>query len=215
MSWQYAGAALWMMVLIEWAHIVSPVVLAWSHPGLRQIALSRPVETLLLPAIGFASCILGPFAVVQWTRYAWHCWHFGSQHYGVCRLLGWRVNRWAIVIPTAGIMASVFVIHLTWWRWLVIIAIDLQHWLVDVGLSTVVARWRWAFLGALIILGVAGLYWKTIQLHYQDILMLTMKARWGLDVTHYLYSRWVWKLSDPEVRAMIGKELFGAKAIRP
>jgi hypothetical protein len=29
-------------------------------------------------------------------------------------------------------------------------------------------------------------------------------ARMGLGFVHFLYDRWIWKLSDPQVRATIG-----------
>jgi hypothetical protein len=32
-------------------------------------------------------------------------------------------------------------------------------------------------------------------------------ARIGLGFVHFLYDRWLWKLSDPRVRATIGRDL--------
>ena len=36
-------------------------------------------------------------------------------------------------------------------------------------------------------------------------------ARVGLDFVHILQDRWIWKLSDPRMRATIGRDLFGQK----
>jgi hypothetical protein len=36
--------------------------------------------------------------------------------------------------------------------------------------------------------------------------------RIGLGFVHFLYDRWVYKLSDPQVRAIIGRDIFRAAA---
>lgn len=35
-------------------------------------------------------------------------------------------------------------------------------------------------------------------------------GRLGLGFVHFLYSRWVWKFSDPRVRATISRDLLAA-----
>jgi hypothetical protein len=40
-----------------------------------------------------------------------------------------------------------------------------------------------------------------------------LTARWGLGFVHFLYSRWVWNISDPKIRATIGRGIFSADAV--
>jgi hypothetical protein len=61
-TWTPAGIALFAFAIVaEQAHVASPIVLAWSHPVLRQIALSRPLATMLLPALAVFDALVTPF----------------------------------------------------------------------------------------------------------------------------------------------------------
>ena len=197
MTWHQAGIALFGFAIIcEQAHVISPIVLAWSHPKLRRIALSRPIETLLLPAIAIAGALASPFMVVWWIYWVWNIYHFGAQHYGVSRLLGWRVPRWICVGGTAAIMVGgPLLIHWGWWRWVALVVIDFQHWLVDIGLSSWVSRKRWVFVVGLAALGCVGLAWKAPRADHIATLAvpLIIQARWGVGIAHFIYSRWVWR----------------------
>jgi hypothetical protein len=217
MTWEQAGIALFALaILCEQAHVASPIVLAWSHPGLRQIALSRPVETMLLPVIAIAAALAAPFMVIWWVYWTWNIYHFGAQHYGVCRIFGLRVPLWACIGGTAAIMVGgPWLIHDEWWRWFSLVAINFNHWLVDISLSSRVSRYWWLFLGFVLVLGCVGLAWKWPSSDHintyaanKNALLTIMQARWGVGIVHFLYSRWVWKLSDPQVRATIGQDLF-------
>jgi hypothetical protein len=138
MTWQQAGIALFAFaILCEQAHVASPIVLAWSHPGLRQIALSRPIETMLLPIIAVIGVLLAPFMLIWWVYWSWNIYHFGAQHYGVFRIFGVRAPKWLCVGGTAILMAGVpWLIHAGSWRWFALFALDFNHWLVDIGLSS-------------------------------------------------------------------------------
>ena len=99
-------------------------------------------------------------------------------------------------------------------------------WLVAIGLSSHVhARDRSAvvFSAALIGFGTivfallfialpfCGLYSTSGPAPLPWWVRATIPAvslRLGLGFVHFLYDRWLWKLSDPMVRAMIGKDLF-------
>jgi hypothetical protein len=89
-------------------------------------------------------------------------------------------------------------------------AILLNHQLAAIGLSSHV----WAnhskrspiwFSGALLIFG-SGVAWLILHAPTWTIMVMV-----GLRVTagfvHFLYERWIYNLSDPQVRATIGKEL--------
>jgi hypothetical protein len=48
-----------------------------------------------------------------------------------------------------------------------------------------------------------------------SITTVVIASRVSLGFVESLYDRWIWKFSDPEVRATIGKDLFAAPAILP
>jgi hypothetical protein len=212
MSWEQAGIALFAFAIVcEQAHVVSPIVLAWSHAGLRRIALSRPVGTMVLPALAICGALLAPFMVTWWVYWLWNIYHFGAQHYGVCRIFGARVSKWLCVGGTAAVMAGgPWLIHAGWVKWFMLVAIDFNHWLVDIGLSSRVSRYWWLFLPAVVALGCTGLLWKVPRSDHIATMFVPwiIKARWGIGIAHFLYSRWRWTLSDPKVRATIGGDIF-------
>jgi hypothetical protein len=168
---------------------------------------------MLLPIVAVIAALLAPFMVTWCVYWLWNIYHFGAQHYGVCRIFGLRVPRWLCVSGTAAIMAGgPLLIHAGWWRWLTLVAIDFNHWLVEIGLSSRVSRCWWLFLGCVLALGCVGFLWKVPRADGIATMFVPwiIKARWGVGIAHFLYSRWVWKLSDPRVRATIGKDLFAS-----
>jgi hypothetical protein len=212
MTWEQAGIVLFAFAIVcEQAHVASPIALAWSHPGLRRIALSRPVETVLLPVIAVSAALAAPFMLIWWVYWLWNIYHFGAQHYGVCRIFGARVPKWFCIGGTAVIMAAgPLLIHAGWWRWFMLVAIDFNHWLVDIALSSRVSRCRWLFIAGVAALGCIGFAWKLPRVDGIATMFMPwiIKARWGVGIAHFLYSRWVWKLSDPQVRATIGRDFL-------
>jgi hypothetical protein len=211
-TWTQAGFALFTFAIVcEHGHVVSPIVLAWSHPGLRKIALERPIETMLLPVLAICCMLMLPMWWAGAIYWPWNIYHFGAQHYGVGRLLGWRTSRWWCVGVTAAIMAGgPLLIHDEWMRWFFLFAIDFNHWLVDIGLSSRVSRRWWLFLAAVAALGCIGFTFQAPRTDHNATRAIpwVIQARWGVGIAHFLYSRWVWKLSDPRVRATIGKDLW-------
>jgi hypothetical protein len=197
MTWTQAGMALFAVAIVcEQGHVMSPILLAWSHPGLRQIALSRPIETMLLPVLAVIGALAAPFMIIWWVYWLWNLYHFGAQHYGVSRLLRWRGSRWWYVGITAAILGGgSFLIHAWWWKWLMLVAIDFNHWLIDIGLSSRVSRCWWLFLVVVAAFGCIGFAWlapradhiATRNIHW------VIQARWGVGIVHFLYSRIVWK----------------------
>jgi hypothetical protein len=213
MSGGQVGIALFAFAIVcEQAHVASPIVLAWSHPGLRQIALARPVETMLLPVVAVSAALLAPFIVIWWVYWIWNIYHFGAQHYGVARIFGLRVPKWLCVGATAALMVGMPFLHTTWWYWVSIFAIDFNHWLVDIGVSSRVSRHCWLFIAAVGVLGCVGFTWKTPHADHIATVAVPwiIHARWGFGIAHFLYSRWIWKLSDPQVRATIGQDLLAS-----
>jgi hypothetical protein len=207
MTLEQAGILLFgFAILCEQAHVASPIVLAWSHPGLRRIALSRPIETMLLPALAIIGALLSPFWLIWWVYWVWNIYHFGAQHYGVSRICGLRVPKWVCVGGTAVLMAGVpLIIHTGWWQWVTLVAIDFNHWLVDIGLSSRVSKSWWIFLAPVLCLGCIGFAWKIPRADHIATLAIpwVIQARWGVGIVHFIYSRWVWRLSDPHIRTIM------------
>jgi hypothetical protein len=93
--------------------------------------------------------------------------------------------------------------------------LSMNHWLVSIGLAShVYCRQRRCspllFLVALAILG--GLIFIALFVNPHTLVMhiaaLAIALRLGLGFVHFLYDRWLYKFSDPEVRAAIGRDIF-------
>jgi hypothetical protein len=91
-----------------------------------------------------------------------------------------------------------------------LVAFSVNHWVVDIALSARVTKHYWLFLGiVLVFLGPMGFLWITPTSYGMLIypIPIIMGARMGLGFVHFLYSGWIWKLSNPKVRVMIGQAL--------
>jgi hypothetical protein len=67
----------------------------------------------------------------------------------------------------------------------------------------------WRFIGAISLLGFAG--WQAFRWGMATSVpaaTVAMSLYAWLGIWHFLQDRWVWKLSNPQVRAAIGKDLF-------
>ena len=77
------------------------------------------------------------------------------------------------------------------------------HWLADIGLSSRVARWHWAFISAVLAVGVAWLLLRNGPLSVRLVPQILV-IRSGIGMVHFIYSARIWKLSDPQIRAVVG-----------
>ena len=160
------------------------------------------------------------FLILTVTYLWWNAWHFGSQHFGIASLLGWRSGpRWLrraiLIIPTMALMltslmsaASIIVI-------LMAEIISFLHWITDIVLSTLARRRSLLLilLGAILLVGASGFVWKTLTTdpHLCGIapactavrsIPILLGLRCGLGFWHFLMSRWVWQHSSPIVREL-------------
>jgi hypothetical protein len=143
-----------------------------------------------------------------------------------CGMLG-REIRVGFCLPRfVFILADGLGLALIWWQPIIGMAVySLNHWLVAIGLSSHVYAgrrfpggrppWRavargWAFALAMLMVGAAGYLWliPTPGGTLLRAIPIVVSARLGLGLVHFVYDRWVWKLSDPRVRATIGRDLF-------
>jgi hypothetical protein len=131
----------------------------------------------------------------------------------------------AIFILTYG-LGLILIFHFGLWGFAII---ALNHWLVAIGIASHIhARSQgpgvrgqgrsWLF--ALAVMGVGFALFCALFVDFTKVpthglstaaLSFTVTAvsiRLGLGFVHFLYDRWLYKLSDPQVRATIGKDVF-------
>ncbi len=223
-----------LAIVLDHAHLVCPIWLGWSNRGFRQVMLERPEKFILLPVL----CIIGALLIGEHSTTThdpafralvvvyiwWNAWHFGSQHFGVASLVGWRAGpRW---LRQGLIIGSTMTAMLTPTAILPLLAlhelINFAHWTTDIGLTAWVVRRRWIFVPVILAIGFVGFAWKTVVIDPHTGSPMPMlwsvpsllSLRIGLGFWHFLMSRWVWQLSKPEVRATIGRDLFPRPTLR-
>ena len=181
-------------------------------------------------SLGWTSFVPGPGALygltdgtnllplAMWIYWPWKIYHFGMQHFGVVQILqvggSRRVHMILCLAATAFGMAVVPALTDSQWAFLLMMGIfSVNHWVVDIGLSARVMKRGWLFAGAVLLMGAVGFLWMipTSNGMMIRVIPIIICARLGLGLVHFLYSRWVWKLSDPQVRATIGRDLLNQR----
>lgn len=235
-------------VLLETGHSLSPIMLAWSHPGFRRRMLTRPWKYIALPAVVFSVTLaigaatslgwtsyvnaphqmfrvtdmMNPFPVVVWIYWTWNIYHFGMQWFGMvclyrrdrpislnqrldCKIICLGLTAFGMgVLPAITNSSTVMLVGMG--------VFSASHWLQEIGLCAVVSRRSWLFTAAALLMGVVGFAWMvpTPTGNFIRVIPVVISARMGLGFAHFLYDRWLWKIGDPEVRAIIGSSLFPA-----
>jgi hypothetical protein len=231
-------ALLTLFILLDTAHRLSPLVLSWSHDGLRQLMLSYPRKFIVPPAaaflagaaisiatgLGLTSYVPGPGRIHHFTNWGnplpvmvgvyflLNFWHFGMQNYGVLRLCGCAGNGYwkllAFAVTAIGFKLSFPIIYV-------------HHWLTDIGLSArLFGRSWWIFVASLLFISpIAFVYqmppWLAPEIDEQVFrsannlwMVMLIGLAFSVSFAHFSVSARIWKLSDRQVRAAIGKELF-------
>ena len=217
-----------ILLLLETMHVLSPILLAWMNKGFRRMMLQDTRKYVVLPAAVFLGATLVSIATAAgWTAYdrasgpihphatgwdnpypilfgvylVWNYYHFAMQNYGVMRLCGIDPGRWGK--PVAFIGTALGLKFAT-------LATSANHFITDIGLSWRMSGYRAAFLCPLLLLSPIAFLWNspTGTKPMLGLVIVLVGMRWGVGFVHFLYSRWVWKLSDPQVRATIGKGLI-------
>ena len=100
-------------------------------------------------------------------------------------------------------------VHEQWVGFLSFGAISVNHWIVDIGVSSRVSNQRWLFIAGVLLAGMVGFLWMvpTSNGMMIQVIPIILGARLGVGFVHFLYSRWVWNFSDPAVSATIGRSV--------
>ena len=128
-----------------------------------------------------------------------------------------RERRHGFCLPRAALILGngVAMTAAPWWGMGAIALVNCNHWLTAIGLADHVWSKRhtaYLFTLVVVLLGVA-----LFCLLFVDLKHLTISSqfaataigfRLGLGAVHFMYDRWVWKLSDSQVRATIGRDLL-------
>jgi hypothetical protein len=234
-----------LVVMLETGHVISPIVLVWSHPQLRLLAWQRRKKFVWLSLAAFGTALLvgavtslgwtsfkpgfhqqlhittwtNPFPVLVWIYLVLNAYHFGMQNFGVTRIYkrlnGFKGHRWLDMTLAVGITAVMAMllpdlIGTPILGFLLLGLLSLNHWLVEIGLCGRASGNQWLFIGVVLALGTIGFAWLRVTPsgNMMVVIPVVVGARLGLSFVHFLYDRWIWKFSDPEIRATIGRKLF-------
>jgi hypothetical protein len=197
------------VMVLESAHVVSPIVLAWTRPELRAIVSREWIKHIAVPAAVMGGVLIFPPAWIAGLYWAWNIYHFGMQNFGVSSLY-WRgrrqraLRKWIALAVTAFGMGVVPMLTQSWSVTAFMTGLfSFGHWLADIGLSSRVARWHWAFISAVLAVGVAWLLLRNGPLSVRLVPQILV-IRSGIGMVHFIYSARIWKLSDPQIRAVVG-----------
>jgi hypothetical protein len=180
-----------------------------TQSGLTSYRLDVPGQ------LGRITDLTNPLPLLAWFYSACNIYHFGMQNFGVLRLMGSKRHRLVdmglcltVAFVTMGVVSHL--VHDPWVFFLLTGMVSVNHWVVDIGLSSRVTRNGWVFIAGVISAGMIGFAWMVPTPNGMLVRMIPVIicARLGLGFVHFLYSRWVWKLSDPLVRATIGRDLL-------
>jgi hypothetical protein len=157
----------------------------------------------------------------MWAYWYWDVYHFAKQNFGVARLcrcwFNWYGSRHLDMVLFAGGTAVIILIGPHFlsplWTFLILtIGVSVTHWITEIILTARVCG-RWLFAGAALGLGSAAFLWSVptpfgIVIPATGVTLAFYSARIGLGIAHFLTDQWIWRLSDPQVRAVIGRDLL-------
>lgn len=161
-----------------------------------------------------------PLALILATYFVWNIYHFGMQNYGLLRLLRPTIDKTAAMQVAMFVTVILMVVLPDKFRMeqlslFMMGAVLYNHQLAAIGLAAHVwanhhHRSQLFFVTPLLTVG-AGAAYGFYLLPPGLLLMLVIGVRATVGFGHFLYDRWVWKLSDPTVRATIGADLLAAR----
>jgi hypothetical protein len=189
-----------LMMVLDTAHVVSPILLAWWRPELRRIAVAEWPRFVLAPVVIIPACVLAPWEWVTGLYFAWNIHHFGAQNFGLWQLYGGkcspdaRVLRGAVCLGvTAFGMAALPILMPGAIGFLLFTALfSFTHWLTDIGVSSRVAPRGMMFIGLTLL---AGFLWLVLRQGPLSVHVVSqiLAIRSGMGMVHFVYSARIWK----------------------
>lgn len=203
--------ALWLAVAImvlESAHVISPIVLVWGEPELRVIALRSWAKYIAVPIGIMTASFFCPLAWASPVYWTWNVYHFGMQNFGVTSLYlrgHCEIRKWLCFGVTAFGMGVIPWLTQNVYVGLLCTGIfSFNHWLVDVGLSSRVSRRRYLFIAAVLVAGIAWLLLRNGPLSVKLVPQIIV-IRYGFGFVHFLYEGWIWRRGSPAMRAVLAQ----------
>ena len=189
-------ALLIAIMILESAHLISPIILGWTQPKLREIVSHEWLVHVAAPAAVMGGVLILPVAWVAGVYWVWNIYHFGMQNFGVSSLY-WhgrrQLRKWLCLGLTAFGMGALPLLSDSMTMALLCTGIfSFNHWLVDIGLSSRIARWHWAFIVAVLAVGVAWLLLRNGPLSVRLVPQIVV-IRYGIGMIHFIYSARIWK----------------------
>jgi hypothetical protein len=207
----------------QWMVYQRPLTFIWLPIAILVVMLTIGIVTQL----GWTTWDYQLYGLTDWTNllpaamwvyWPWKIYHFGMQNFGVMQLLG--IGRrglnmaLGLGITAFGMAIVPAIADSRWIAFLMLGTFSVNHWVVDLGLSARVMQRGWLFLLAMLAIGAVGFVWMvpTSDGMMIRLIPVVIALRLWAGITHfYPYSRWVWKLSDPQVRATIGAALVSMR----
>ena len=142
-----------------------------------------------------------PLPLIIWMYLILQVFHFGMQNFGVLTLYkqknGVPQRRYldmAICVAVTALGFSILpMLYAASWFFFVIMGVfSVNHWLVEIGLTSHVTGRPWPFIGGVLVIGSVGFIWThpTPGGNMMAVLPTVLCARIGLQFVHYLYDRW-------------------------
>jgi hypothetical protein len=182
---------------------------------------TRRKDMIYCLGVQFASAIMAYSWVLGLDRGHMQTFYFLAAAAGIVAML-LSETRWSprVLFIIADGVALMFFVESFLWGFAIW---SVNHWLVAIGLSGHVygvqrGRSPAPFVAGLLAASVvvfmlifgSGVNLKTLfnPKFVVQTTMIVMSVRYGVAFTHFLYDRWLWQFSNPDVRATIGKDLF-------
>lgn len=220
-------------IVMSWVHREFRNVMLerpWKYIALPATAVAITLSVGAATSLGWTSLVYGPghmtlitdwrnpFPVLVWIYFIWNIYHFGMQNFGVLSLCRNRARsvrqRYTDMVGCLSLTAFGMVVlpKLIQAQWAFLVcagAFSFNHWIVAIGLCGRVSRHTFWFIAAMLLFGAVGFVWMipTSNGLMIRVIPIIICARIGLGFWHFLQDRWMWKLSDPQVRATIGRDL--------
>jgi hypothetical protein len=191
---RHAFALVATIMVLESGHVVSPIILAWTRPELRAIVQREWIKHIAGPVAVMGGVLVFPTAWVAGLYWAWNIYHFGMQNFGVSSLY-LRGHRRVRMLACLGVTAvgMTALPHLSVRAEMLSLgAFSFGHWLTDIGLSSRVARWHWAFIVLVLAVGAAWLIARQGPLSVRLVPQIVV-LRYGIGMVHFIYSARIWK----------------------